>query len=178
MPIKSTTRMTVSTTQRDEQKHYVQPDMQSAWPVYNLIIEGHSKVKNYGLKNDDPLAASMPKIRPIQAKENPIVERVTSEEESPEFRTKQGSSMESLLSLLDGSFGNFLQEEEEAAGEKGSGKRKTRSVTEDDTSVNSQQESIVGVSFHVDERPQVYRKGTVISESLWPFENADTSRAR
>jgi hypothetical protein len=185
MPIKTTTKMTISTAERDEQKHYVQPDVHAAaWPVYNLIIEGHSKVKNYGLKNDDPLAASMLKIRPIQ--ENPVVERRAGgndddDDEGPEFRAKsrpqqqqqQKSTMESLLSLLDGSFANFLQEEE-ASGKQ----RKTRSVREGDTSVNNQRESVVGVSFQVDERPQVYRKGTVISESLWPFQNADTSRSR
>lgn len=202
-PIKTTTKMTISTSERDELKHYVQPDMHSAWPVYNLIIEGHSKVKTYGLKNDDPLAHSMPKIRPIQASKNPIVEHVTAADEGPEFKRKiqnqhqpqqkqqthrKESTMESLLSLLDGSFGNFLTDETKSQyeGSGGDSKRKTkRSITqqtvrddnENEGKVNNKQERVVGVSFQVDERPQVYRrKGTVISENLWPFRNADTSR--
>lgn len=186
--------MTISTAERDQQKHYVQPDMHVGWPVYNLIIEGHSKVKNYGLKNDDPLEQMMPKIRPIQGKDNPIVERVTSPNDAPEYVKSQQSSMShqhgenkkhssngkqqpamtmtSLLSLLDGSFGNFLTTEEENRNQY-ERMRKARSVADDD---NGKQERVVGVSFEVDERPQVYRKGSVISESLWPFEAADTSR--
>jgi len=188
MSMKTTNKMIISTTERDEHKHYVQPDMHVGWPVYNLIIEGHSKVKTYGLKNNDPLALSMPKIRPIQPKENPIVEHVTnSYDDGPEYKLQQRqkpkkeSTMESLLSILDGSFGNLLtsnnQEEESKNQHKGS-RRKTRSITDvDNIDVNNKQERVVGVSFQVDERPQFYRKGTVISESMWPFENnADISR--
>jgi hypothetical protein len=191
VPMKTTNKMIISTTERDEHKHYVQPDMHVGWPVYNLIIEGHSKVKTYGLKNDDPLALSMPKIRPVQPKENPIVEHVTNNnnDDGPEYKLqmkqkpKKESTMESLLSILDGSFGNLLtsngnnKEEENRSQQKGN-RRKTRSTADvNDFDVNNQQEHVVGVSFQVDERPQVYRKGTVISETLWPFENnADTSR--
>ncbi|XP_070496746.1 probable serine/threonine-protein kinase MARK-A [Chironomus tepperi] len=188
MSMKTTNKMIISTTERDEQKHYVQPDMHVGWPVYNLIIEGHSKVKTYGLKNDDPLALSMPKIRPIQPKDNPIVEHASNNnDEGPEYKlqpkqkAKKESTMESLLSILDGSFGNLLtsnnQEGENRNQHKGS-RRKTRSTADvDNIDVNNKQERVVGVSFQVDERPQFYRKGTVISESMWPFENnADTSR--
>ena len=187
MSMKTTNKMIISTSERDEQKHYVQPDMHVGWPVYNLIIEGHSKVKTYGLKNDDPLALSMPKIRPIQPKENPIVEHVTNNnDDGPEFKLQQKqkpkkeSTMESLLSILDGSFGNLLtsNNQEESKNQHKGSRRKTRSTADvDNIDVNNKQERVVGVSFQVDERPQFYRKGTVISESMWPFENnADISR--
>lgn len=194
VPVKTTNKMIISTTERDEHKHYVQPDnMHVGWPVYNLIIEGHSKVKTYGLKNDDPLALNMPKIRPVQAKENPIVEHVTNNnnnnnkpDDGPEYKVqpkqkpKKESTMESLLSILDGSFGNLLTSGNNEEGNKNQqkgGRRRTRRSTADvnDIDVNNKQERVVGVSFQVDERPQVYRKGTVISESVWPFD-ADTSR--
>lgn len=187
MSMKTTNKMIISTTERDEQKHYVQPDMHVGWPVYNLIIEGHSKVKTYGLKNDDPLALSMPKIRPIQPKENPIVEQATNNnDDGPEYKVqkiqkpKKESTMESILSILDGSFGNLLtsNNQEESRNQHKGSRRKTRSITDvDNIDVNNKQERVVGVSFQVDERPQFYRKGTVISESMWPFENnADISR--
>lgn len=171
----------------ENEKYYV-PEVQMGWPVYNLIIEGHSKVKTYGSKNDDPLGNSMPKIRPIQAKENPIVEHVTDDVDSrPEYarqkikkEASKQTAMTSLLSLLDGSFGNFLGGEDVSGGgeeeEGGGSKRKTRSV-QVDSDIDDKQERDVGVSFQVDDvRPQIYRKGTVVSESLWPFQNADTTR--
>jgi hypothetical protein len=185
----------------DENEKYFVPEVHMGWPVYNLIIEGHSKVKTYGSKNDDPLGSSMPKIRPIQPKENPIVEHVTDDaavDSRPEYGKQKikKTAMTSLLSLLDGSFGNFLggdsgdggreEEEEEEENEKremenkkrfeGGSKRKTRSVQVDSDN-DDKQEQVVGVSFQVDDvRPQIYRMGTVVSESLWPFQNADTTR--
>ncbi|CAG9799061.1 unnamed protein product [Chironomus riparius] len=187
MSMKTTNKMIISTSERDEQKHYVQPDMHVGWPVYNLIIEGHSKVKTYGLKNDDPLALSMPKIRPIQSKENPIVEHVIkNNDDGPEYKLQQKqkpkkeSTMESLLSILDGSFGNLLtlNSQEESRNQHKGSRRKVRSTAdEDNIDVNNKQERVVGVSFQVDERPQFYRKGTVISESMSPFKNyADRPR--
>lgn len=166
----------------DEQKHYVQPEVHMGWPVFNLIIEGHSKVKTYGSKNDDPIGNRLPNIRPIQAKENPIVEHVTNNESTrPEFlkaKSKQ-TAMTSLLSLLDGSFGNFLGTGSEDDSNKrqqveGGNKRKVRSVETTDQDTEEKQERVVGVAFQVDDiRPQIYRKGTVISESLWPFGSID-----
>jgi hypothetical protein len=197
----SLTHIAAAATAAENEKYYV-PEVHMGWPVYNLIIEGHSKVKTYGSKNDDPLGGSMPKIRPIQPKENPIVEHVIDDEDSrPEYgrqkikkEANKQTAMTSLLSLLDGSFGNFLGGEDVSGGgeeekkeeeeremenkkrfEGGSSRRKTRSVQVD--SDNDKQERDVGVSFQVDDvRPQIYRKGTVVSESLWPFQNADTSR--
>lgn len=212
VPSSSTTSAT-AVEQEEQKQHYVLPDMQAGWPVYNLIIEGHSKVKTYGLKNDDEIGNNMPKIRPVQAKENPIVERVTNSDEGPEFNVKHlktnkkdhnkfpkkseddkksASAMTSLLSLLDSSFGNFLSDEESVdkvrhesemkivKNEKeNSERRKTRRSIPDDE--NNKQEQVFSVSFEVDaaegnERPHIYRKGTVISEKLWPFQTADTSR--
>lgn len=128
-----------------KENHYVSPELvagHSGWPLYNLIIEGHSKVKTYGLKNDDAIENNLPKIRPVQANENPIVERVI-EDQGPEFNIKhlqssrkendknfkstdggQTSPITSLLSLLDSSFSNFLSDEN--AHEKDEKKHKTR----------------------------------------------------
>lgn len=186
--IKATTKTSTtiqSPTESDEQKHYVQPEVHMGWPVFNLIIEGHSKVKTYGSKNDDPIGNRLPNIRPIQAKENPIVEHVTNNESTrPEFlkaKSKQ-TAMTSLLSLLDGSFGNFLGTGSEDDSNKrqqaeGGNKRKVRSVETTDQDTEEKQERVVGVAFQVDDiRPQIYRKGTVISESLWPFGSIDMTR--
>lgn len=192
-----------------EKKHYVQPEMNAGWPVYNLIIEGHSKVKTYGLKNDDEIENHLPKIRPVQHKQNPIVERVTSTEKGPEFEVKHlkhskhpkkssssdesaQSPMSSLFSLLETSFGNFLSDEnrdkvrpeseiKNAKNEReNTEKRKTRRSIPD-VDGDDQQERVFSVSFGVDdtaasERPDGnYRKGIVISETLWPFQTADAS---
>lgn len=187
-----TSTSTTDHNNNNNENYFVQPDLHIPWPFHNLIIEGHSKVKTYGSKNDDPLGASMPKIRPIQPKENPIVEHVTDTDTRPEYnkiKSKQ-TAVTSLLSLLDGSFGNFLGGSgsdggsigsEEAENTKklfeGGNKRKIRSTRDEDMPVEEKQEQVVGVSFQVaDIRPQIYRKGTVISESLWPFRTADTTR--
>lgn len=206
----STTSSAVTTEQEEQKQHYVLPDMQANWPVYNLIIEGHSKVKTYGLKSDDEIGNNMPKIRPVQAKDNPIVERVTNSDGGPEFnvkhlrgnkkelgkfqrKTEDGkkseSAMDSLLSLLDSSFGNFLSDEtvdkvrheSEKKNEKENlERRKTRRSVPDDANNNEKRERVFGVSFKVDSveanEPLSYRRGTVISEKLWPLETADTSR--
>lgn len=210
-PTTSTTSSTLTTKQEEQKQHYVLPEMQAGWPVYNLIIEGHSKVKTYGLKNEDEIGNNMPKIRPVQGKDNPIVERVTNSDEGPEFnakhlrankkdkfpkKTEDGkkseSAMTSLLSLLDSSFGNFLSDESVDKVRHESEKkivknekenlerRKTRRSIPDDE--NNKQERVFSVSFQVDsaeanEPPlNSYRKGTVISEKLWPLETADTFR--
>lgn len=213
VPSSSTTSATTTIEQEEQKKHYVLPDMQAGtWPVYNLVIEGHSKVKTYGLKNDDEIGNNMPKIRPVQAKKNPIVERITNSQEGPEFNLKHlkgnsqknnqpkkigddkksASAMTSLLSLLDNSFSDFLSDDENVykvrhesemiivKNEKESSeKRKTRRSIPDDE--NNKQEQVFSVSFQVNaaegnERPHIYRKGTVISEKLWPFQTADIFR--
>lgn len=182
--IKATTKTSTtaqSPAESDEQKHYVQPEVHMGWPVFNLIIEGHSKVKTYGSKNDDPIGNRLPNIRPVQAKENPVVERVTNNgPEFPKAKSKQ-TAMTSLLSLLDGSFGNFLgtggADESNKRQQLEGGKRKVRSVETTEQDGNETRERVVGVAFQVaDARPQIYRKGTVISERLWPFGNANMSR--
>lgn len=112
--IQSTSQITMVS---EGKRRYVQPETYSGWSAHNLIIEGHSKVKTYGLKNDDPIENNLPKIRPIQAKENPIVERV---DQGPEFNIKhletknhnflkssdggKNSVISNLLSLFDTSF--------------------------------------------------------------------------
>lgn len=192
---------TSTTATTDKEMLYLKPEMHAGWPVYNLIIEGHSKVKTYGhgLKNDDD---SFPKIRPVQAMTNPVV-RVTQSDEGPEFNDvkrlqahkkdhkkkadEKKSTMTSLLSMFDSSFGNFLSaesvdkvrhESENSLVKSGnSEKRKTRRSIPDD----KKHEQVFSVSFQVDdekagEQPQTYRKGTVISEKLWPFGTSDESR--
>lgn len=190
---------------REEQKHYVQPEVHAGWPVYNLIIEGHSKVKTYGLKNDDGgVESNLPKIRPIQAKENPIVEHVTNSDEGPEFNRLQTNkkdqkqlpmkvddekktAMASLWSLFDSSFGNFLSDESvdkaklesenkyAKNGKENSHKHKTRRSATDHE--DNKKEQVFSVSFQVEDTnaPETYQKGTVISEKLWPFQTADES---
>ena len=213
-PLTLTTTSALTIDRDEQKKHYVVPDMQAGWPVYNLINEGHSKVKTYGLKSDDEIGSIMPKIRPVQGKKNPIVERVTNSDEGPEFNVKHlkagkkdfskfltktedskdsDSAMTSLLSLLDSSFGNFLSDESFDKVRHESEKkivkiekenlerRKTRRSIADDNEINNKQERVFGVLFQVDsiaanEQPLAYRRGTVISEKLWPLKTADTSR--
>lgn len=214
MSIKTTTKtneMITSTSPKNSEhaknnENYVQPETYAGWPVYNLIIEGHSKVKNYGLKNIDEIESNLPKIRPVQGKENPIVERVTKNDEGPEFNFKhlqtkksdseknvkisnenQKSTMTSIWSMLDSSFGNFLSGESsdisqlESSGNKvgklnkqNTERRRMRRSTLDIASNENENESVFSASFQVDDEdekfePQMYRKGTVISEKLWPF---------
>lgn len=142
-------------TVTEREKHYVQPDMQFGWPVYNLVIEGHSKVKNYGSKNNDGLGNKLPMIRPVQASENPIVNRATNAVEGPEFSEKHSqtkkkdsrlvtstdernkSTMSDLLSLFGSSFDNFLSDENADKMQDESEKRiekpkKTRRSVQDD----------------------------------------------
>lgn len=199
--VPSPTTLAATNVVRQEHKHYVQPEVHAGWPVYNLIIEGHSKVKTYGLKNDDGgVESNLPKIRPVQAKDNPIVEHVTNSDDGPEFkRTKANkkdhkhlpkkvdddkkSAMTSLWSMLDSSFGNFLSDDSvdkakpesenkyAKSGKENSHKHKAR------RSVNDKQEQVFSVSFQVEDenKPETYQKGTVISEKLWPFQTADES---
>lgn len=201
MKITTTASTPMTTEQLKVKENYVQPESYAGWPVYNLIIEGHSKVKNYGLKNEDEIESNLPKIRPVQGKENPIVERVTKPDEGPEFNVKHlqakkkvadkhskssehsnTSAMTSMWNL----FGNFLSDvnpdksqlESENKVVKlkkdDSERRKTRrSVPE------SEREFIASFQVEAEEdktQPQLYRKGTVISEQLWPLKGAEISR--
>lgn len=126
---KSTTTPSPTTT-KDTESHemsFHNPEMQAGWPVFHLIIEGHSKVKTYGL-NDASVERNLPKIRPVQSKGDPVVRHVTNNDESPEYHPKhlhspkkdpnkyfqkqdqnKKSAMSNLLSLLDGSFGKYLE---------------------------------------------------------------------
>lgn len=204
----ATTSSTPTSSEQFKQKeNYVQLETYAGWPVYNLIIEGHSKVKNYGLKNEDEIESNLPKIRPVQGKENPIVERVTKPDEGPEFNVKhlqtkkkesekylkssegnKKSAMTSIWSLLDSSFGSFMSDESTVTSQlesenkivkhkkQNSETRKTRrSIPE------RQEEREFSATFQVDAKeekiqPQLYRKGTVISETLWPSKGAEISR--
>lgn len=59
----------------NEKKDYTVPP----WSLHKLItMEGHSKVKTYGLRNDDA-ESKFPKIKPVQMNSDPIVERVYSD---------------------------------------------------------------------------------------------------
>lgn len=186
--------------------HYKQPEQPMRGPMY-LIIEGHSKVKTYGLKNDDILERHLPKIRQISNNQDPVVRRIV--DETPvEYRVKHlhapkkdpnkyfkrtdgknSGAMSNLLTLLDTSFGNFLSNDSEGSDEdteeipkapksqknrKGkevpeTHERKTRSLQEPE-----HQHKRLSVSFQVDDgqtapQYQLYRKGTVITEKLFPL---------
>lgn len=192
--------------------HYKQPmHGPMRGPMY-LIIEGHSKVKTYGLKNDDILERHLPKIRQISNNQDPVVRRIV--DETPvEYRVKHlhvpkkdpnkyfqrpdgktPGAMSNLLTLLDTSFGNFLSNDSDASDEdteeipkapksqknrKGKEipeplERKTRSLQEPE-----HQHKRLSVSFQVDDgqpaqrqQYQQYRKGTVITEKLFPLTNS------
>lgn len=119
--------------------HYKQPERPLMGPMY-LIIEGHSKVKTYG-QQDGIIGRTQPKIVPVASTVDPVIEHVVSKDEDgrtfevKHLHTKQeefttlssarlkansgaatnstSSSMDSLLSLLDTSFGDYLNNEEE-----------------------------------------------------------------
>lgn len=131
MTIPKSTTTTPKETDAPEMSFH-NPEMQAGWPVYHLIIEGHSKVKTYGL-NDASVERNLPKIRSIQPKGDPVVRHVTNTDESPEFHPKhlhspkkdpnkyfqkqdqnKKSAMSNLLSLLDGSFGKYLENDNES----------------------------------------------------------------
>lgn len=93
----------------------------------NLIIQGHSRVKTYGQGTEE----RDPKIIEVKSIENPVVNRVVSEDENGiqfdvkhlhasntnktlsaplNSTTKSDSPAAGLLSLLDLSFGDFLDD--------------------------------------------------------------------
>lgn len=104
-------------------------------PMY-MIIEGHSKVKKYGLRPND-IKSNFPKIVPVTPTKDTVVNYVVSNDEfgnsltikhlhsktttaapvtsstqTPttklELKKKGSSTMDSLLSFLDSSLGNFF----------------------------------------------------------------------
>lgn len=100
----------------------------------NLIIQGHSRVKTYGQGTDE----RDPKIIEVKSVEDPVVNRVVSKDENGvQFDVKhlhtnktqsvssktnvepenKNSSVASLLSLLDLSFGDFLDNSSNVAQE-------------------------------------------------------------
>ena len=110
--------------------HYKQVVQPIRGPPY-LIIEGHSKVKKYG-PNDNSSMSRAPIIVPVEATQDPVIRHViNSREDATKFTVKhlhtkpstdrtvveekpdeQKSPMNSLLSFLDTSFGNFVLDDE------------------------------------------------------------------
>lgn len=154
--------------------HYKQPSQPLTGPMY-LIIEGHSKVKTYGLRDEE--AKHIPKIVPVKPKKNPVIKHVVSEDdngtevlvkhlhqkqedkkiaEKPKLENKK-STMDNLLSFLD--FGSFMvgeQEEDDVIIQKH--KKSKRSI----------KNQIMSASYWVGEEPTVekisYRRGSVKTE--------------
>ncbi|XP_052897839.1 uncharacterized protein LOC128304670 [Anopheles moucheti] len=82
VPSTSSTIHTIVTTQPTPQtmttdsifSHYKQPAAPERWSPY-LIIEGHSKVKTYGLNTNDTLM-QLPRMVPVTSTKDPIVRHV------------------------------------------------------------------------------------------------------
>lgn len=156
--------------------HYKQPSQPLTGPMY-LIIEGHSKVKTYGLRDEE--AKHIPKMVPVKSKNNPVIKHVVSEDdngteiivkhlhqkqedktidEKPKLENIK-STMDNLLSFLD--FGGFM------AGDQGD---------EDDATVKKHKKSkrsiknqMMSASYWVGEEPAdaekvYYRRGSVKTE--------------
>lgn len=105
--------------------HYHQPRQPMKGPMY-LIIEGHSKVKTYG-QNDKTAQKHEPKIVPVQQEDDPVIRHVVSDngpmvkhlhakkeelkkDKKMQKKSKEASSMGSLLSFIDSSLGDFLKD--------------------------------------------------------------------
>lgn len=132
-PAMTTTPPPPSMTTDSYFAHYNQPQQAIGGPMY-LIIEGHSKVKNYGQADEEGM--HMPKIVPVVPTEESVITHVGSDEpmvkhlhrkgdmkseekeEEKEKRSqlKSGLGKESgggLLSFIDSSLGDFMRAEEE-----------------------------------------------------------------
>jgi hypothetical protein len=188
--------------------HYKQPNQPMRGPMY-LIIQGHSKVKTYGLKNNDTVK-NLPKIVPIKVNEDPVIKHVVNQDETGTEMTikhlhtnrektsgdqlvevQQPSAMESLLSLLDTSFGNLLVDEEPELEDESNSldtqetrfetrnlqtiplpttittviERSTQArLSRERRSTDDVQETFLRSSFQVGDL-QPYRKGIVVSEA-------------
>lgn len=122
-----------------DNSHLKEPEKYVPAPLY-LIIEGHSKVKTYGQNINGTNTASTPKIVQVASTVDPVRKHVVSEDEDgrtfevkhlhkkqsgvllkvddfkhkiAEQKTNATSTMGSLLSLLDTSFGDFFSNNDE-----------------------------------------------------------------
>lgn len=131
----STTAAPITPTTDPIFSHYNQPALPVRGPLY-LIIQGHSKVKTYGIeskqsKNENKQSKNEPKLIPVGGDTDPVIRHVASDDtnsniiqikhlhktRAPETKTRTtqnpnknllNSSMSSLLSLLDSPFGFTL----------------------------------------------------------------------
>ncbi|XP_062546302.1 uncharacterized protein LOC134212448 [Armigeres subalbatus] len=169
-------------------------------PLY-LIIEGHSKVKTYGLNNNDTLM-QLPKMVPVVGAKDPIVRHVVNRDEvggaatipritmnpvmtstmapvmisvSEEETSAEKSAVDSLLSLLGSSFGDYFSSKDangnsidsaESGDKDSKSRRNVRSVEE------GQHLYVMGTFQVGDENSRPvsgdytpYRKGSVFDES-------------
>ncbi|XP_058451481.1 uncharacterized protein LOC131430480 [Malaya genurostris] len=184
--------------------HYNSPPRPPKGPLY-LIIEGHSKVKTYGLNNNNTLLIP-PKMVPVVGSANPVVRHVVNHDEagdemevphvtikpttstttarplsSDEETSAEKSAIDSLLGLLDSSFGGYLLEGDSGgnsidsaeADKDSKARRNARSIRS--RAQQQKQEVIVGGSFMVGEKTRTfdgYRKGIVLDERPTIVENA------
>lgn len=141
-PTTTTTTTTTSTPAPPSQSITADPFLahlqqaQPKAPLY-LIIEGHSKVKTYGLNNNDTLM-QLPKMVPVVGSEDPIIRHVVNRDQtgdvvnipritmnpvmtttmasdalsSSEETSEEKSAVNSLLSLLGSSFGDYFSDKD------------------------------------------------------------------
>lgn len=125
----STTPTPLSLTTDSLFSHYNQPVLPVRGPMY-LIIQGHSKVKTYGPDASVKPEKHEAKMVPVTAQDDPVVKHIVSLDPkgaelqvkhlhklqasdakiktgTPKPTKKINSPMDSLLSLLDSSLGNF-----------------------------------------------------------------------
>ncbi|XP_055548718.1 uncharacterized protein LOC129732168 [Wyeomyia smithii] len=155
--------------------HYSQPAKQiNRAPLY-LIIEGHSKVKTYGLNNNNTLMLP-PKMVPVVGSKDPVVRRVinrgesgaemevphitmkptttTSSFSSDEESSAEKSAIDSLLGLLDSSFGGYLLRGDSAVNSIDS--------TEGDKDSKSRR-NIRSIRREQQQRKEIYVKGSFVA---------------
>lgn len=131
--VPSTSTAMPSTTTTDVPFSYFKPAIIPTRPPLYLIIQGHSKVKTYGIDSatNNSQANHEPKMVPVTTSKDPVVKHVVSQDsngheiqvkhlhklQTPAIKVKfttpssvkkvTHSPMESLLSLLDKSFAGF-----------------------------------------------------------------------
>ncbi|XP_058815592.1 uncharacterized protein LOC131679058 [Topomyia yanbarensis] len=194
--------------------HYNQPPRPPKSPLY-LIIEGHSKVKTYGLNNNNTLLRP-PMMVPVASSEDPVNRRVVNRAESgdemevshismklttstttaappasDEESSAEKSAIDSLLGLLESSFGGYLLRGDSggnaidsAEGDKDSkARRNARDIRgwsqQQQQQQRQKQQVFVEGSFLVGEKScsesaafDCYRKGVVLDESATIIEDA------
>ncbi|XP_053691849.1 uncharacterized protein LOC128740336 [Sabethes cyaneus] len=171
-------------------------------PLY-LIIEGHSKVKTYGLNNNNTLMLP-PKMVPVVGSKDPVIRHVVNRGESgaemevphitmkpstttpgpssDEETSAEKSAIDSLLGLLDSSFGGYLLRGDSGAnsidsteGDKDSkARRNARSAHGEH---QERKEVYVGGSFvagHSSASSNEYRRGSVLDAKVTLTESAFT----